>query len=285
MNAQRCWFFELPARRPALRIRSRCAGSSGRSANARIARRVAIAAQTGSSALGRRHGARSPAGSGSGRGIGFVAPGQGDLGERPEAARAVLDRAEALLGVRDPLGRTAAAALAGRLGRERAAERRAPGTRHRPRDTPGTRTATSAGRPRSGGSRRVRRVPAGRPAPTGPRGGGEPVQVGERHDGVVRRRGRAGSGRGSGRWPPTALTSRDHVAARPEVHARRQPGEGIGDRVGDRQVGEPERLAREPVRVGRRRRRDERRPTRGSAAAARIAPIAAHRVARRRRRP
>ena len=47
------------------------------------------------------------------------------------------------------------------------------------------------------------------------------------------------------------------VAARPEVDARRQPGERVGDRVGDRQVGEPERLAGQSVRVGRRRGRDE----------------------------
>ena len=38
MNSQRWRFFELAARRPALRIRTRCSGSSGRSANRRTTR-------------------------------------------------------------------------------------------------------------------------------------------------------------------------------------------------------------------------------------------------------
>src|SRR4051812_22196514 len=46
MKSQRWRFFELPARRPALRMRSRAVGSSGRSAKSRTERRVAIAVQT-----------------------------------------------------------------------------------------------------------------------------------------------------------------------------------------------------------------------------------------------
>src|SRR5664280_3528020 len=42
-KSQRCEFLELPARRPASRIRCRCSGSSGRSSNLRMARVVSIA--------------------------------------------------------------------------------------------------------------------------------------------------------------------------------------------------------------------------------------------------
>ena len=56
MNAQRCWFFELWARRPASTIRSRSAVASGRPSNDRIARLVRTASRTfipGSSRRGR----------------------------------------------------------------------------------------------------------------------------------------------------------------------------------------------------------------------------------------
>ena len=75
------------------------------------------------------------------------------------------------------------------------------------------------------------------------------------------RRGPAGSGRGSGRSPSVALMSATTWPRGREVDPRRQPGERIGDRVGDRQVGEAERLAGEPVRIGRAR-RSRRRPRR-----------------------
>ena len=52
---------------------------------------------------------------------------------------------------------------------------------------------------------------------------------------------------------PCRVDVGDRVAARTQVHPGREPGQGIGDRVGDRQPGEVERLAREPVRIGRRR--------------------------------
>ena len=122
MNVQRCWFLLLPARRPAWRIRSRWAASSGRSANARMARFVAIADQTGSSvgrasaleALGGRRrpvGARRP-----GR------PGQAtwaSVRNPPGVSHGV----EAGLAVGDALGRRRRSRSAGLVGRQRAIER------------------------------------------------------------------------------------------------------------------------------------------------------------------
>ena len=54
----------------------------------------------------------------------------------------------------------------------------------------------------------------------------------------------------------------DQVAARTEVDAGRQPGQRHGDRIRDRQVGEPEGQAGELVRLGRGRGRDDRRDAR-----------------------
>jgi len=45
---------------------------------------------------------------------------------------------------------------------------------------------------------------------------------------------------------------RDPVATGAEVDARGQPGEGIGDRIREREVGQPKRLARQPLGVCRR---------------------------------
>ena len=202
MKAQRCWFFEEPARRPALRIRSRCAASSGRSANARIARRVAIArpdrvvrrrsGSRGSVAGGARLGARDR----------LRRARQGDLGERPEAARAVLDGAEALLGVRDPFGRDGGSASPAASGRERAAERARRERRHGPpvrRELVQPRVLAALD---ERASRSACRGVGRQARATGRAAAASRARCETRHDGVVRRRGRAGSGRGSGRSPP-----------------------------------------------------------------------------------
>ena len=49
----------------------------------------------------------------------------------------------------------------------------------------------------------------------------------------------------------------DRVPPRLEIDPRGDPGEGVGDRVGDRQVCQPECLARQPIRVGGRRRQHD----------------------------
>ena len=93
MNAQRCWFFELLARRPARRMCSRWSSSSGRSAKRRTTRRDDTASQTRTRAP-----RDSPAGparrpqravSASTR---LVGARQRDLDECPEAARHGVDR-------------------------------------------------------------------------------------------------------------------------------------------------------------------------------------------------
>ena len=53
----------------------------------------------------------------------------------------------------------------------------------------------------------------------------------------------------------------DAMAARPEVDPRRQPGERVGDRIRDREMGEPEGLAGQPI-AGRPATRSRRRPRR-----------------------
>ena len=185
MNAQRCWFFELPARRPAWRIRSRCAGSSGRSANARIARRVGSRPRPGRVAVVGVAALRRRRGRGSGRGRGLVAPGSATWASvrKPPGLSSMAPKRLSASGIRS--AGTAAAASPAASGVERPAEGASRGTRHRRAGSPGTRTATNAGRPRRGGSRSARRGcrPAGPPGR--PARGGEPGQVRDRHDGVV----------------------------------------------------------------------------------------------------
>ncbi len=54
-----------------------------------------------------------------------------------------------------------------------------------------------------------------------------------------------------------ALMSATTCLRGPQVDAGREPGERVGDRIGDGQAGQPERLAGESVGVGRRRGRDD----------------------------
>ena len=167
MNAQRCRFFELWARRPASRIWSRSACASGRPSNDRIARLAWTASRTfipGSSRRGR--GARtspcrrppSPRRRRRLRRRRAVRRRPGRLlapqhpRQRPEAAGLLVERRQPLR-VRQALGLDGRGDPGGLVGRERAAEVRRRGTGRRRPGTRETRTATSAGRPRRGGSR------------------------------------------------------------------------------------------------------------------------------------
>ena len=270
-NAQRCWFLELAARRPAWRIRSTWASSSGRSANSRTERRIEIAGQTGSSAsVGSRvgHGCDS-ASRRRGPGAGRRAPGRATstrVRKPPGVSSTAANRAS-------PSGsRSAGVAAAMRRGLggverttevpgQEAGDRRAVG---RELVQPGV--LAVRGRPASRpGRRRTSGACSGPPRRVGP--GASP---GRR---CPRRRAPAGSGRGSGRWPRSPRSpGRGGRAARgtPASSARR------GDRRSTSGIG---RLARRKVwRVSR---SGSAGPevattaaTRGSAAPARIAPIA-----------
>ena len=161
MNAQRCWFLELPERRPARRMRSRWAGSSGRSANRRTARFEAMASDGSGPVRSRFAGRRRR------RCAGPVvaAPSRSRAGASPRAAHLArsagrpscrcrqrdLRRASAAAGVAARAGaRRRDRPRVGRDGRRRV-ERSVQGSeRGTPRpcaDSPRPRTARSAGRP------------------------------------------------------------------------------------------------------------------------------------------
>jgi len=82
-------------------------------------------------------------------------------------------------------------------------------------------------------------------------------QMAHRHDGVVRavrqeHRPAIARDRGTGADRVNAMP------ARSQVDARRQPCERVGDRIGQGEPGEPEGLARQAIRIARRRDTDER---------------------------
>ena len=87
-------------------------------------------------------------------------------------------------------------------------------------------------------------------------------------------RGRGGPGPSIRRSAVRRGDVGDDVAARPEVDPGREPGQRIGDHVGEGESGEPERLAGQAPRVGRRRRSRRRRRSGARRRRARIAPIA-----------
>ena len=236
MNVQRWGFLELPARRPASRIRSRCSG------------RAAVRGSGGLRACGRprpRPSWARWARRADDCGVGTGRAGQGDPGEPPHAA-ALLDGRELLADVGQPLGVHGGGAL-GRLVRDTDRRARRPGSAPRFGDTPRTRTATSAARP-------------GHESTTGA-ASGLPARVSTT---AARSRSKWRSGTtassspcASSTGPSKAAMARiaadlgDTMPARPEEHAGREPRQRIRDRVGDRQVGEPERLPREAVRIRR----------------------------------
>ena len=284
MNVQRCMFLLLPASPAGVEDpveMGRLERAVGEAADDplrgdRAPDRVVVGAASGSRHGSQARGPRSSmrrVGSCSGRGA-RVAPGSATLGERAEPAERLLDGRERRLDVGDPRRRASPrrcpAASAGSSGPPIARARKPATTagRRRPR------RATSADRRHDQrlDPRGERVACAGR---TGRRR--EPLQVARAARPCRSPRGRAGPDRRSGRSRVAALMSSTPVAARPDVDARREPGERIGDRVRDRQVGEPERLAGEPVRIGRCRGRDDGRDPRvGGAREDR--PDGAHRV-------
>ncbi len=210
MNVQRCRFLLLPEWRPALRIRSRWSGSSGRSAKRRIdALGVDRAPDGVACRLGHDPAAGVP-------GVATVSDGRVTLvfGCWPRRAgwrragrpgRASADRLASPRRRRTGPRRRGCALACGRRGDVAPpwpdpAVRPWPGsgTRRPLAGSPGPRTATSAGRrPRRASRPRPRTgrrpVPAGRPRPAGP--GARPARP------CPRCRGRAGPARRSGRWP------------------------------------------------------------------------------------
>ena len=272
MNAQRCWFLELLARRPACRMRSRWSGSSGRSANWRTTRRDWTTRQTGSCSLisrdparrrraGRgRVGAGRPPGAGRGAAaaarparVACVAPGRATWASvrKPPGVSATAAKRDSPSGIRSA---GAAAAAARRLvGRQRATE----GGRQEPRD--GRPVGRVLVQPRvlaagedEGLDRRRRRRCASRRAASARR-----RRWLDRHDLVGIAVGQQHRPAVAGDGPRGADVGR-RCGRAAQVDAGRQPGQGVRDRVRDRQVGEVERLAREPVRIGRAGRRDDR---------------------------
>ena len=233
MNAQRCWFLELLARRPAWRMRSRCSSSSGRSAKRRTTRWDVTASQTDVGGHQPSPGSSADA-SASRSGI-RVAPGKATWASvrKPPGIVSTADRRSSAAGMRS---RGRGRGDRGRLvGIERAVQR----SGQEPRDTspicgilvqPRMLPARDDhGLDRLG--RRIRRARA-----TG--GRREPGHVGERHDLVlvaVREEDRPSI-------PGDRIGRADlghDVATRPEEHAGRQPGQRISDRVGDRQACQP----------------------------------------------
>ena len=154
MNVQRCWFLLLPECRPASRIRSRWAGSSGRSAKRRTARLVAIAVPDRVASTARSRRQRVAAACGERRRLRLAAtaadawrPGSATWASvrRPPGSSSTAANWTSPIG--DALGlrrgRDLARGRPGRAGRRG----RPPGTT-RPRvDSPGPRTATSAAPP------------------------------------------------------------------------------------------------------------------------------------------
>ena len=177
----------------------------------------------------------------------------------------LFDRREPRLAFRQPLRRVAAAIAAAGRGVERTAQGpgQEPGDRRavgrelvQPRVLAAGTTMSRPAGVRS--SARVLRARVRQALDVGDRDDGVLVAVGQQHRPAVARDGLGGG------------DLRDAVAARREVHPRRQPGEGIGDDVRDGQVGEAEGLTGQPERIGRvprwprRPRRAGRRPRRGS---------------------
>ena len=181
-------------------------------------------------------------------------PGQRDGRQRAQPARHVLDGLELGLGVGDPFGRRRGGEVAGRLRVERPAQR----ARQERGDRPSI--ARVLVQPRVLAARddqrlerrRIRLADPGRAS-----GGGQPREMADRDDGVlvaVRQQDR-----------PLVPGERragadlvDVVAARTQVDPRREPGQRVGDRVGQRQPGEIEGQPREAVRAGRAGGRNER---------------------------
>ncbi len=203
MNDQRCWFLEECARRPARRIRSRCAGSRGRSAKARIARLLAMAVQTGSGCVtkptrravgrvGRRNGRHRD-------GRHLRRAGEGDLGEGAETTRRRRDGVEPGLAVGDSLGRCGCRDAPCLVGGERTAERGREEPGHdlaiaRVLVEPRVLAPVDDDRLHRG---RVRVVVARRAG-----GRRESSSCGSAARPCPRSRGSAGPGRGTGRWLP-----------------------------------------------------------------------------------
>ena len=238
MKAQRCWFLELPARRPAWRIRSRCVrlerpigepaddasrrdrpprpGRSAISPDRVVGGRRDLAARViGPSAAWRRAGP----------------PGRAS-GSRPASSSTAANVPRRPGSARPGSRRRSPAASSGSSGPPRAVARNgatAAGSRR-------TRTARSAGRPRRRGSR------------PGPRPGQRPrpARAAARQALQVARGTTTSSAPWASRIGPAvagdrlgrAEISRDDVAARAEVDAGRQPGQrdrrsasGIGRRA------------------------------------------------------
>ena len=265
MNAQRCWFLELCARRPASRICSRCAGSSGRPSKAgprawcgsrRRRSRRPVRRHRGPSAPGRRWRSRPRAV----RGPAWPprAGGATRASDRkpPGSSSSVGERAPGRGGARRGPPPATAAASSGENGPPRCSVRNRA-------------TAVAVLRelvqPRVPAALDEQRLGHGAPGERARRAAASRARSVDRHDavlGAVDEQDRPVDGAHGARRAHGA----NRVAAGPEVDAGRQPGERPGDRRRDRQPGEPERLAGQPVRVGGRRRprsrRRRRRPPR-----------------------
>ena len=229
MNAQRCWFLELWARRPGvedpLEVRGVERAAVERADRALGVDRVAdvhgvpVAAGVGGVPAPAR---RSPSTADPGPGRPELAPAE-HAGQRPEAAGLLVERGEPLR-VGEALGGHRRRDRGRLVGRERAAEVR----REEPRDRRAV--LRELVQPRVPAALDEQRL--GHGARAGPRGGRAASRVQVRRSGRRRRRcrGRAGPGRSIVADRAGRADGRDRVAARPEVDAGRQPGERPGDR-------------------------------------------------------
>ena len=186
-------------------------------------------------------------------GSGRVAPGRATRASRPHAA-ALLDGRELLADVGQPLGEDGSGALSSLIRGVGTAERGGEEPRHgsairlelvQPRVLPASDHDVDHGcRLRVAGPRREGR-------------GAKPLEVAKRDDGVllaVREQHRALEGCDCS----DRIDLLDAMPPRPEEHAGREPRQRVRDRVGERQVGEAERLTREAIWIRRSRRCHER---------------------------